>query len=502
MVTSAKAKEERDKIESEKGSRDKENPQNTERKAALPQDFRERMQNLLGEEYADFLAAYEKERLYGLRCNPLKGSREDFLKRMPFLLEPIAWTEDGFYYKPEEQPGKHIFHEAGVYYIQEPSAMAVVEVLDPKPGERILDLCAAPGGKSTQIAGKMLGKGLLVSNEIIPARAKVLSQNIERMGIANTVVCNEPPEKIAGFFPGFFDRILVDAPCSGEGMFRKDETAIHEWSLDHVKMCADRQQHILEQAARMLKLGGVLVYSTCTFSPEENEGTISRFLHGHPEFSIEKADQNRFFASGRGSWIEDPAAGIEHSIRLWPHKIAGEGHFIVKLQKEEGSGKQIFPAVEAAAWKKRKERNREEITGLCLHFLRDELGVSMQTMEELLVNGILLPFGEHVYLIPRQMRTLEGLKIVRPGLHLGTNKKNRFEPSHALALYLSADVVSKYYAMTLEQSKQYLRGETFACDEKRKGWTLLTAGGYSIGFGKAGGGQMKNYYPKGLRRQL
>ena len=303
----------------------------TDERLILPQDFQIRMKKLLQDEYQDFLKTYEKKRLYGLRLNLLKTSRENFLEQMPFALTEILWTPDGFYYEEESQPGKHIFHEAGAYYIQEPSAMAVVEVLAPKPGEKILDLCAAPGGKSTQIAGKMSGEGLLVSNEIVPSRAKILSQNIERMGIANAVVCNETPERLAERFPLFFDRILVDAPCSGEGMFRKEETAIHEWSPENVKMCAKRQCSILEQAACMLRPGGTLVYSTCTFSPEENEGVISMFLREHDDFAIEESALERFFAPGRADWVENPADSLVHTMRLWPHKIAGEGHFIAKL---------------------------------------------------------------------------------------------------------------------------------------------------------------------------
>lgn len=495
-----------------------------EKTAVLPQSFTERMKIMLQDEYGDFSAAYEKERWYGLRFNPLKTDRETFLKRMPFMLEPVKWTEEGFYYRPEQQPGKHLFHEIGAYYIQEPSAMAVAEVLAPAPGERILDLCAAPGGKSTQIAGKMRGEGLLVSNEIIPGRAKILSQNIERMGIANAVVCNETPERLAAFFPSFFDKILVDAPCSGEGMFRKDETAIDEWSPDHVKMCADRQRMILEQAVLMLKPGGILVYSTCTFSTEENEGVISGFLKEHPEFSIEEAAQEKFFAPGRSDWARiltagegtlaetgESADGIGHTMRLWPHKLSGEGHFIAKLRKagtlllerryvnsEDDSNRRTHA--------KDTGQKKMDSVGLCRTFLREELGLSDAAYARLEERGVFLPFGEQIYLVPRQMIPLKGIKVVRPGLHLGTNKKNRFEPSHALALYLSADMVKKHYEMTKEQAESYLRGETFTCDKsaagmEQKGWTLLTVSGYAAGFGKAGNGQMKNHYPKGLRKE-
>lgn len=520
-----------------------------DKRTALPQSFTARMRAMLREEYESFLSVYEKERWYGLRFNPLKTDRETFLKRMPFTLEPVKWAEEGFYYWPQQQPGRHLFHEIGAYYIQEPSAMAVAAVLAPCPGERILDLCASPGGKSTQIAGRMRGEGLLVSNEIIPGRARILSQNIERMGIANAVVCNETPERLAAFFPSFFDKILVDAPCSGEGMFRKDETAVREWSPEHVKMCAERQRSILEQAVLMLKPGGTLVYSTCTFSEEENEGVIGGFLEEHPEFSIGKAEQERFFSPGRKIYAETEAGAeaetdlkaedsaeaeakrseaedsaeaeakrseaddITHTMRLWPHKLAGEGHYIAKLRKagilvtdrnecyvNQHTGSQ------GGAARKGTDRKKKTITsdsiGLCRDFLREEIGLSDAVFEKFDRCGIFLSFGEQVYLMPRQMIPLKGLKVIRPGLHLGTDKKNRFEPSHALALYLSGEMVRCSYEMSKEQAERYLRGETFSCDKTLKGWTLLLAGGYAAGFGKAGNGQMKNHYPKGLRKDV
>ena len=262
-----------------------------------------------------------------------------------FGLSPIPWAKDGFFYDPATRPGLSAYHEAGLYYLQEPSAMAPVGLLDVRPGMRVLDLCAAPGGKSTQIAAALDGSGLLVANEFNPKRAKILARNIERMAVANALVLNEHPQRLAQRFPGYFHRILVDAPCSGEGMFRKEEAALSDWSEETVAMCAKRQGEILASAAQMLCPGGRLVYSTCTFSPEENEGVISAFLKTHPDFTME-AVEAPWFAPGRPDWIADPAPGLSHAFRLWPHRLPGEGHFAAVLRRA-GDGESQDTACEA-----------------------------------------------------------------------------------------------------------------------------------------------------------
>lgn len=480
----------------------------------LPGAFAVRMQRLLGREYEAFEASYGQERQYGLRHNLLKGIEEEFIRVMPFPLEKISWAREGYYFDAAAQPGRHVLHEAGAYYIQEPSAMAAVEALAPKPGERILDLCAAPGGKSTQIAGRMHGQGLLVSNEIIGERARILSQNVERMGVSNCVVCNERPERIASLFPAFFDRVLVDAPCSGEGMFRKDETARQEWSPEAVQMCAERQALILEEAAKTVKPGGVLLYSTCTFSPEENEGTISAFLRAHEEYSIEETALEDRLACGRVDWISQPVAGLEHTLRLWPHLLRGEGHYIARLRK---CGQQAEGAREAVTEKRARksdvrrtgendsEKGKWQITGekkLCKlieGFLREELGIGKAWMAR--HPGRLIRFGEQIYLMPEAMISLGGIKVVRPGLQLATEKKNRFEPAHALALTLLPGDCRCVYGLSEQEAVVYLRGESMICGEER-GWMALSCDGYTLGFGKASGGQIKNHYPKGLRKSL
>ena len=286
----------------------------------LPEAFLERMKHQLGEEYEDFLKSLERPRAVALRFNPLKGEAPE----LPFVEDPVPWEPQGFYYDPQARPGLHVYHEAGVYYLQEASAMAPVALLNPQPGECICDLCAAPGGKTTQIAGRMLGKGFLLCNEINPKRAKILSRNIERMAVSNALVTNEHPANLAARFPGFFDRVLVDAPCSGEGMFRKEEAAVTDWSQETVEMCARRQAEILHSAAQMVRPGGRLVYSTCTFAPEEDEMAVATFLAGHPEFTPEAVDAPWFVPVENGGH------------RMWPHKLLGEGHFAAVLKKTSG----------------------------------------------------------------------------------------------------------------------------------------------------------------------
>lgn len=453
----------------------------------LPEKFLERMQEMLGDEYEDFLASFEQEKYQALRVNPLKkwyqneeksGAGDAELIRHNFHTTPVSWEPNGYYYTAEDQPGKHPYHEAGVYYIQEPSAMAVVPLLEVQPGEKVLDLCAAPGGKSTQIAGYLQGEGLLMSNEIHPARAKILSENIERMGVINACVTNESPTQMSEKFAEYFDKILVDAPCSGEGMFRKNETACEEWSPQNVELCAARQDEILDCAAGMLRAGGRMVYSTCTFSASENEGSISRFLERHPEFSQIS------------------------SLRLWPHKVKGEGHFAAVLQKA-GTVTRGYEPMAACGLERgisAKDKDLEAWWEFCRDalFLQGDFGKGHFAKD---AGRVFLRFGDNLYLAPDKLPALKGLKVLRPGLHLGTLKKNRFEPSHALALALSGRDARHICQLSAEDEVMtaYLNGQTFPY-EGEKGWYLITVDGYSIGWGKLAGGIMKNHYPKGLRK--
>ncbi len=428
----------------------------------LPEAFLQRMEAQLGSEYPAFLESLERPRAVALRFNPLKGERPV----LPFVGAPVPWEPEGFYYDPETRPGLHVYHEAGVYYLQEASAMAPVALLDPKPGERVCDLCAAPGGKTTQIAGRMLGRGFLVCNEINPKRAKILSRNIERMGVANALVTNEHPQTLASRFPGFFDRVLVDAPCSGEGMFRKEEAAVTDWSQETVQMCARRQREILDSAARLVRPGGRLVYSTCTFAPEEDEETVAAFLEAHPEFTPEPVE---------APWF---VPGENASYRMWPHKLLGEGHFAAVFRKTQGESGEV-PACPGEKCPKAWESFAKEL-------------------DITLPEGKAVSFGQSLYWAPMELPELNRLKVLRPGLELGTERKGRFEPAHALALWLKTCAVAESFPPESPEMKAYLHGDVVPSG--KKGWCLVQAGGYAIGWGKGDGSVLKNHYPKGLRR--
>ena len=441
----------------------------------LPEGFAARMRALLGSEYDDFLASFDRPLCTGLRRNPLKAGFTGDLTR--FSLSPVPWCPTGFYYDAASRPGLSPYHAAGLYYLQEPSAMAPAELLDPQPGERVLDLCAAPGGKSTQLAGKLRGKGLLVCNEINAKRAKILAGNIERLGISNALVLNEHPKRLEERFAGYFDKILIDAPCSGEGMFRKEEAAVTDWTEDTNAICANRQQEILASAAGMLRPGGRLVYSTCTFSPVENEGVISAFLKSHPDFEIERVDAP-WFSPGRADWVDDPAPGLEHTFRLWPHRLRGEGHYAAVLKK---CGEDAF---ESAA----------EPSGAFSPEFRSFCRASGAALPE----GYPVLFGETVYLAPKQLPQLRGLKVLRAGLELGQTLRGRFEPAHAWALWLKSAQSVAELENGSDALRRYLAGE--AIPGEQTGWTLVRVDGLSLGWAKGSGGQLKNHYPKALRR--
>lgn len=496
-----------------------------------PQEFTDRMKRLLGDEFQDFLDNFEKEPHRALRLNPLKAEDESFLSSSTFSLRPVPWAEHGFYYNAEDTPGKHPYHEAGVYYIQEPSAMSAVPFLDVKPGERVLDLCAAPGGKSTQIGCALMGEGLLVANEIHKTRARILSSNIERLGITNAFVCNETPDSMAKFFPEFFHKILVDAPCSGEGMFRKNEEAVFEWSPENVALCASRQDDVLEEAAKMLLPGGRMVYSTCTFAPEENEGSVYRFLKSHPDFHLIKTVRPEGFYPGQAAWanlpedseIPDIETKLSYTHRLFPHKVQGEGHFIAVLERDaddfagEGSGEANRDG--KAKFNKKAKKKVSGKTDILkkapaefLEFMNSSLteeGISFLCSEQSKGLTQYRLFGDQLYLSASVLPPLDGMHVLRPGLHLGTLIKGRFEPSHSLALALRASHVKRHYSFPANSDaiSSYLEGQTLFLSEedfpdiaKEKGWSLVLVDNYSLGWGKLADCKLKNHYPKGLRK--
>ena len=427
----------------------------------LPQAFLDRMQAQLGPEYAAFMAALERPRAVALRFHPHKKAD------LPFVKEPVPWEPLGYYYDPGARPGLHPWHEAGVYYLQEASAMAPVTLLDPRPGEWVLDLCAAPGGKSTQIAGRMEGRGFLLCNEFNPKRARILSRNIERMGIANALVTNEHPQRLAQRFAGCFDRVLIDAPCSGEGMFRKEEAAVTDWSPETVEMCARRLAEILASGAAMVRPGGRLVYSTCTFAPAENEEAIAAFLAQHPDFVPEVLSAPWFTAGENGSF------------RMWPHKLLGEGHFAAVLRRK-GEEPREEPAREPGV---KLPKAWEEFSG--------DLGIRLPA-------GKAVQFGQSLYWAPEDLPLLKGLKVERPGLELGLLKKDRFEPAHALALWL--EDCGRCVKLTADDPRvaAYMAGNVIPWEGR--GWHLVQTDGFGLGWGKGDGTWLKNHYPKGLRR--
>lgn len=450
-----------------------------ENKMKLPVAFTDKMENLLGDEYDKFISTYEKEYFKGLRINTMKISVQEYLKITPFELEPIPWIKEGFYYIDDEEqdrPGKHPHYHCGLYYIQEPSAMIPVEVLDPRPGEKILDISAAPGGKSTQIAVKLKDEGILVANDISPKRTKALVKNIEIFGIKNSIVTNEEPRKLALKFPEYFDKILVDAPCSGEGMFRRDPKAAKSWSEFSVDQCCNMQKDILQWIPSLLKPGGRLVYSTCTFSPEENEGTINWFLNKFPEFEMELVEGIKGIDRGKPEWI-GASSEIIKAGRAWPHKINGEGHFVASLRKKENSiSKTLQPF----------NLNKEEMKDF-LKFAEENLKIDFEDR--------LHRVGNRLYAIPKGVPELTGINIVNSGLYIGEFLKNRFEPSQALAMALKKEDVTSYVDISSQsiEAIKYLKGETLLLDEE-KGWKLVCIDGYPVGWGKQIQGSLKNYY--------
>lgn len=460
----------------------------------LPIEFEKKMKAFLGDEWDDFLYSYDNNRFQALRFNTLKVQSHEEIMRILMVLEissdkRVSWADEAYYFDENVRPGKHPYHEMGLYYIQEPSAMSAAALLAPKPGMRVLDLCAAPGGKSTQLATYLGDSGLLVSNEINTQRSRILSQNIERMGIKNAIVTNEDSFVLASHFPGFFNAIQVDAPCSGEGMFRKLPEAIEQWSMENVAICVARQKEILDNAAVMLKPGGTIVYSTCTFSKEENEDVIEYFLERHPDFTLEEME------------------------RFWPHKVDGEGHFVAKLVRRgcvDTDLKADRKTKKNKNSKNRKNETKPALTKENMKLLSEFLDETIsEDMAAWIKNSRLVMFGEQLYRLPDMEVDIKGLKVQRAGLHIGEFKKQRFEPSHSLALALKISEAKNVVKLTWDdpQTTGFFNGQSVMLSDEqtaecKKGWALVCVDGYPAGWGKVNGAQVKNHYPKGLRNKI
>ena len=455
----------------------------------LPEAYIAQMKRLLGE--AGFFA-YEQSLSQpvtrALRVNLLLRPDGSLPCPVEGVGEAVPWAKGCCFVEGDARPGLSPLHEGGLFYLQEPSALSAVSVLAPQPGERVLDLCAAPGGKSTQIAGLMQGRGLLVCNEPVPARAQILSRNVERMGVRNAIVTSAMPAQLAPRFPAFFDRILVDAPCSGEGMFRRQPEARDEWSAGSPRGCADRQLEILEAAAKMLAPGGALVYSTCTFNDTENEGVLARFTAAHPEFALEAFELPGLPSGSRGY------------VHLYPHEIRGEGHFVSLLRKA--------PDAPGAPENEEKPRRAVKPARGRGEQAKKAQQPAIAVPEDVLAPGVsfdrLHAAGGSLWALPEgldDLSRLDGLRVLRTGLLLAHAEGRRAEPDHALAMALTPCEAARTAELDEAQALAYQAGETLELGDLEPGYTLLTLRGVSLGFGKQAGGVMKNHYPKGLRRR-
>ena len=460
----------------------------------LPESYVNRMRDMLGEEELSlYLKSLESDARSGIRINTLKLSKEDFKELSDFELSPVPWIDGAFYYGEGDMPSKHPYYYAGMYYIQEPSAMTPAFLFDVKPGDRVLDLCAAPGGKSTALGAKLKGQGVLVSNDISNSRAKALLKNIEMFGIGNVLVASEPSDKLADRFTGFFDKILVDAPCSGEGMFRKQHSIVKNWEQYGTEYYAKLQREILPQAIKMLRPGGELLYSTCTFSPLEDEESVAFILDNFPEmkivdlFSAEEKTRHEAmgFDHGRKEWMESPIDDIEKTVRLFPHKLEGEGHFIALLKKDENVDSYTVSASPVRSTK-----------------LPDELVEFLDYSNFSGDRKCIVERDFKYYYVSDLLPDVTGLRILRNGLLLGEQKKGRFEPSEAYAMTLDAATYPNVLNLKADdiRVKKYLKCETIELEEGLSdGWILVCVEGQPLGFGKLKKGNFKNKYLPGWR---
>lgn len=456
----------------------------------LPEEFEEKMKKLLKEEFPEYMECYDKPRFYGLRVNTAKISVEEFKKICPFSIRPVPWIENGFYYDGETVvPAKHPYYYAGLYYLQEPSAMTPASRIPIEPGDKVLDVCAAPGGKATELGARLLREGVLVANDLSSSRAKGLLKNIEVFGIGNVLVLSEEPGKLLRYFPEYFDKILIDAPCSGEGMFRKDKRMVKAWEEHGPEFFSNIQRNLILQAAQMLKPGGMLLYSTCTFDSRENEQVIEHLIDVYPEFQIVPMEGYEKFAPGRPELTVSGREELSDTVRIFPHRMEGEGHYLALLKKSkvQGEGEGTLA----------KSSGKAEVPRELKEFLED-----VRTPFE---TGRMDVRGERVYYMPEELPYVRGIRFLRTGLLLGEVKKNRFEPSQAFAMYLKKEEYKKTIDMSAEDERifRYLKGETLEVSDlagsSEKGWYLVCVDSFPLGWGKLANGTLKNKYLPGWR---
>ena len=452
----------------------------------LPEAYLQRMRRELGEEADAYEASFCEKPFYGIRANTARFRVEDMKRTFPGQLTPVPWAPEGCYYPAELRPARHPYYYAGLYYLQEPSAMSPGSVLPIVPGDRVLDLCGAPGGKATQLGMRLMGSGVLFANDISASRAQAMLKNIELAGIPNVYVTAETPEHLAENFPEYFDKILVDAPCSGEGMFRREPSMVKDWEAKGPAYYADIQQQILRTAVRMLRPGGMLLYSTCTFSEEEDEENVRKLLAQDPALSLVPIAPRPGFSDGK----------IPGTVKLWPHKVHGEGHFLSLFQKA-GSSDSKESAASKSAKRSASKPGR----------LPEEAAAFLARLPEKYRKLTSLQVKENIYLLPEDTALRPGLHYLRTGLFFGTLKKEHFTPSQALALALSAEDFSGKVLYPLEDERviRYLKGETIdtsgAEEDGPDGWNLVCVDRYPLGWAKRSKHNLKNKYCPGWRWQ-
>lgn len=456
----------------------------------LPEAFLSRMREILGDRYGVFLAAMEASPVRGLRVHSACAAA--VLAGLP--LRAIPGIEGAFFLDTDEKIGRYPLHHAGAFYLQEPAAMlpvaaAVSEGLIPSGG-RALDLSAAPGGKTFQIASALGDNGFLVSNEINPSRCAVLAGNVERLGLRRAIVTNAEPCVFGEYTPGFFDVLIVDAPCSGEGMFRKIPEAAREWNPASPASCAQRQRAILAAALPSLKEGGTLVYSTCTYSPEENEEIVAWLLREYPALSLVPVT-NETILSYTDPGLEAPGVPAGATRRHYPHSgggvFGGEGQFFALFRLTAPIAGVIQPSKKG----EREARTPRDAIALADAFFSDALTRRPEIAPTV--------FKDKVVLTPAVLPLPEKL-IYANGVTVGEIRSGRLVPHHAFFSAYGRDFARKLDFRSDDPTlSAYLHGDVIPAGNLPEGWGVVLCEGIPAGGVHITGAVAKNHYPKGLR---